>query len=391
MILYLVIFIILMLFSFLELFRNLKARRPILVFTATILILFSGLRWKTGTDFNEYLHLFENSVSQIDNSTFESSYYYISNILNSYTLVLMFYSLFSIVFSFYFIKETKYPYSSIFLYYCFTFLSYNMGRMRQGLALSICMFSLIFLFKKKNIKFLITVLLAFFIHKSAIVFLLLFILYRIKFSKKLIISVSSITIIASLLHFDLIISKYIFNNSLLTSYSDYLDNSSNYVYFDFSILSLKRFIFLIVFTIFIDYSNPRNKLYVNSYFVGTIIYYLFKDFPVLSERLSYYYSCFEILLIPLLLSKLKGHIFGFIILISYGTYNFINVISISADDWFNKPYIPYHSVLEYKNIELGNIFGFIMLSLALFILIFVITKIDIKIKLNNKKANRLST
>jgi hypothetical protein len=71
---------------------------------------------------------------------------------------------------------------SFMAFVCLGSLTFSMNGMRQALAMSICLLSYEFVKKRKLIPFLITVLIAVLFHKTAIVFLPVYFLYKIKFN-----------------------------------------------------------------------------------------------------------------------------------------------------------------------------------------------------------------
>ena len=67
----------------------------------------------------------------------------------------------------------------LFSYYCFFYVT-SFSMMRQGIAVAICIYSLVFFVNKDILKFLLTVTIAYFFHNSAILMLLLIPLYYMK-------------------------------------------------------------------------------------------------------------------------------------------------------------------------------------------------------------------
>ena len=67
----------------------------------------------------------------------------------------------------------------LFSYYCFFYVTF-FSMMRQGIAVAICIYSLVYFVNKNIWKFLLTVVIAYFFHNSAILMLLLIPIYYMK-------------------------------------------------------------------------------------------------------------------------------------------------------------------------------------------------------------------
>ena len=131
MIYYVFFLIILILASYLEVVKKIKISKGIYVILCVLLAFFAGLRWQIGTDFNQYYRIFNLIIeNRYWPNDIEKSYFFISRILGDFRLVLLFFSFSSIIFACNYIEKTKYPFTSLLLFFSFTFLSYNMGRMR---------------------------------------------------------------------------------------------------------------------------------------------------------------------------------------------------------------------------------------------------------------------
>lgn len=67
----------------------------------------------------------------------------------------------------------------LFSYYCFFYVT-GFSLMRQGIAVAICIYSLVYFIKNNLLKFLLTVAIAYFFHNSAILMLLLIPIYYMR-------------------------------------------------------------------------------------------------------------------------------------------------------------------------------------------------------------------
>lgn len=152
-----------------------KTQRPFLVAVVMlIMVLFQGLRWRTGTDWDSYYNFFiasydwDNCLSYGFEIGFSILNYAIRNLTDSYTVLLIVEALITCTFvclsARYFTCNNR-VLILLIVFACFVF------PIRQVIAVSIIMYSYKYVAQRKLFKFLICLLLAFSIHRSALVFL----------------------------------------------------------------------------------------------------------------------------------------------------------------------------------------------------------------------------
>lgn len=99
---------------------------------------------------------------------------------SKFSVYLFIQQLFILIFSYLGIKGIyKKNYSFVYLIYLFIFYNRSLNIVRQAMAMSLCIYSLKFLFENKDLKFLLIILLAFFFHKTAAVFAIAIIIYKL--------------------------------------------------------------------------------------------------------------------------------------------------------------------------------------------------------------------
>lgn len=141
-----------------------------------ILILFAGMRFNVGVDYNNYVNLFKDIIYGYNIHT-EISFNYIVNFINlfngSYQILFLFYSIMTIFFMskfFHFFSNNKIL--SIYLYFSFpVFYLASFNGIRQILAVAIFAYALKFIVKENFLKYFLLILLATAIHKTAILLL----------------------------------------------------------------------------------------------------------------------------------------------------------------------------------------------------------------------------
>lgn len=163
-------------------------KKSFLIFLIIIFTLFRGLRWNTGTDWDQYLNHFESlNINNFLNysryggdETLEPLYAFINvfiGFFGDYTLFLIVTNLF-ILYTYYYIsiKYTPKPIITFaLLLICTSFFP-----VRLEFAATVLMWTIPSLISQNVKQFLLVVFIAFFIHKSAIIFLPFYWILRYK-------------------------------------------------------------------------------------------------------------------------------------------------------------------------------------------------------------------
>ena len=245
---------------------------------------------------------------------------------------------------------------SIFLYFTGYFLRFDMGILRQSIALAIVMYSIKFI-EKRNLRiFIIVILISTLFHSTAIIFLIAYPLANKNYSIKKIYVILAISMILSFTSIGNFVYELIgiLNNSILGEKLVAYSQDVRFSYHLIDINMLKRGVFLLIFTKVIKDKYPDNKrynIYLNIYLIGVCIYYIFKSVAIISDRGSVYFNFIEILLFPIILKSYKGIITKFIIVVFITLYGFFNLFttinSARIESINNRPYVPYNSsILE---------------------------------------------
>ncbi|RKF44749.1 hypothetical protein BCY92_17065 [Bacillus wiedmannii] len=322
------------------------------------LIFFAGLRYNIGIDYVSHERIYENIQSGLlenfSNTNQEKGYFILNKIFNDFNVMLFFIALVTLTIKFKVIKDNSiYIFLTLYLYYCLFFIRYDMGLVTQGIAAAIIMYSYNYIIEKKQVKFILSVLIASLFHISAIIFIPFYWIIRKEYTVKfIVIGILFSFFMAFSLMFNQIF-EYI--SVLIPRYSVYVNNEAS---FDISVNMFKRLIFLLIFTYTIKKYYRDNKSYnifLNMYFFGAMIYYAFKPFWILSDRGSIYFSLSEIFLWGIILKHYKGVIKRFILvllLLLYGLYSLNKAINLDDEvlkmTSFNRAYIPYQFILDKK-------------------------------------------
>jgi hypothetical protein len=169
---YILLISTLILFSFLEV-CGLKKQQALQIFAglSTVLILFAGLRYHTGSDWSTYIRFFNSASNTVH---FESGYYILNRmfkwIFNDYYVMQFAITAFvGIVFFKFIIRHSPYPIVTLTLFVALFFSDILMAQVRQSIALAIVVLSTKYIFKRKMIPFLCVIAIASSFHISAIV------------------------------------------------------------------------------------------------------------------------------------------------------------------------------------------------------------------------------
>jgi hypothetical protein len=155
-----------------------KAKKVMVGTTMCTLVLFIGLRWETGTDWNSYKELFDTLRLQwsylLNVYHFEIGYVLfnamVKTFTNSYTVFLLINSFITIFVLCKFIAKTSpRPNLSLLLFYTAFMVAQFMGGNRRMMAMVFLLWAFYFLFEGSKKNFFLLLALAFFFHHSAIV------------------------------------------------------------------------------------------------------------------------------------------------------------------------------------------------------------------------------
>ena len=299
-----------------------------------LLVLFVGLRWETGTDWEPYVFVFDemNSITSLFEyfGFMEFGYLLINFVIRiftaNYTLFLLFHA---ILMYFILIKAfnslTNYVQLTLMLFFAITLG--NMGSNRQLIALSLGLLGLAFLINGNKRMYFVLIGTALFFHLTSILFGVYYFLNRRIKSITLLITVG-VSYVLGKTNLPYFIFAGFGNLSFQASQKTdiYLDNAAETLAFsELSTLGLlKR---LLVFGVFLVLRNRISLKFkgfdtvFNGYVFGLIFYFFFsKSLLVMISRGSIYFSVMEALLLtsimyilPRIADKIMYSIFLFIL------------------------------------------------------------------------------
>ena len=350
--------VLLFLFSLSTFSQTAKNRRvkSLLMVSVIWLILYEGLRWEIGTDWQVYYNSFVRGLVG-DDLHEERGYVLINNILReilpNYTCFLLLLSaFFYIVIYKILIKYSIAPLTSLCIYYC-TMLGY-LGCNRQLIAVMICLLSIRYIIEKKWRLFLLMIIIAFLFHTSSLIFLPAYFIVNTYFKNRIIVVLILVTLIIGLsglidrIPYINYVSLLDANSSeKLSVYSNQIDVNS------FSVWGVLKRLVIIIPSLFVlrRSDNIIISTFIKLYITGCLVYFTFNGsvLMLMSGRGAMYYNVTEMLVIPVLIKHYFKNIdlqrliwFSYFCLVLYLMFRDINSYFIMLDEDI---FCPYKTVL----------------------------------------------
>lgn len=235
---------------------------------------------------------------------------------------------------------------------CFYLLFYNISynAMRQFISIAILFWGTSCLIneKKGDKKFFLSLILGYFFHKSALLGIVIFVIYKIlkkKSKTNLTLTLGNHKILVRKIALLLIIFLsiiFIFNSSILINILEliglnyYVGYINGNVYF--SIGKLIKYVPIILIIIF-EYKqlikNENSYFYILMFILDILISY-FSTVNIYAVRIGYFFQIFNIILFPILIGTTKyqlNKIINYVIILLYlGTYWYYNFVIMGANE-----------------------------------------------------------
>ena len=306
-----------------------------LIFLCFLIILI-GFRYNVGTDWSEYESVYNALNFQNFNiSRFGFLFSFLMMIFKSLGLSFMAFSFVIFFISLVLIEKTISKFSknyffSFFIYLNTIFLIFHINGIRQGIALSIIFYSIKYILNNNKSRYMFSVILASFFHISAIIFLPVYWLRKLKINK-------------IKLFFTILISLFILH---FNPFSIMVENAAKYLNFEnivwyinneyynpinlFDVQVIARLFILLVLSFFIQKIKENTLLdtLFKIYLIGFLVYCFFSFNQDISYRLSFYFKIFEIILISNVGFYIKDRLKKFLFFITIFMVFFLSSIRI---------------------------------------------------------------
>jgi len=289
----------------------------LIVLSFLVVFLFVGLRYNVGNDYEAYTYLY-NAIRGGVNTHVEYGYYALNKVfsynLDGYKYVMIVSSFITFLFLYMTLIRDKILSLGLFFVFTFEFLFLINDQVRQGVAISIFLFSIYYIEKRYFYKYLIFIIsAALLFHYSALLLIPAYFIYRKK--------------IASWIWFVAIIVSFIFY--LKGFFQKILINLIAFIpYYGERYVKYSKFVtpeelgsgmavlFWVLLALFIAYKQHKieRPVLINLYLFGMVFYLIFLDFHLLSRAAAYMFYI-KILIFPLYLSVEKNMFFKITILV----------------------------------------------------------------------------
>ena len=223
-------------------------------------------------------------------------------------------------------KYSKSVWMSIFLFLNLRIYYFTLSGIRQSIALSIVLISFHFLHKNKKLPFILLVILASTFHSSAILFLIVYPLSKIKYTKK----VMMVYLLVALLLYSTFNSFMnivfsIFPQYLVYNGSDYFENTQVASVLDSLIVLLILFVGAFIF-----WKSAKKSYFFNVMLhiisIATVITLVSINASII-KRAALYFFTFSIVYIPLILNEInhkqKRLLLSYLFIVLFFAYNLI--------------------------------------------------------------------
>lgn len=362
---YYIIFGVLCLFSFAELFCNISCQtKKIIIFLFSLCVIFlSTIYWGKMGDYVVYKYHFESiangSVSVYHYESlyemlnyivafFAKKYWVLRLVLSTFVTTIWYRILFSNI-----AQKGKYAITIVFIMWALTF--YNLFIIRSTIAVSICTYSIKYIETKNFKKFLICLLLAIGFHTMSWIWVISYWIYNKVSLRKVyyiilgLMSVFSSSIIKLIVWISSYFGTYIHNK--ITTYIAYGKDFTmeNYGYTFIVVKAVVNIAFLLVIFELIsyfkrkkqpDYSDNSEQL-INLYMVGSILYIATLSCSVALARAALLFTDVQYFLLPQVFDLVKSAKNRVLIFIVFSVYLLLRLyITIESAS-----YIPFETLI----------------------------------------------
>jgi len=291
------------------------------VVLALLVIIISGIRWKTGTDWNPYFNLFNNNQTFTDffSVLYEPGFLLVNGIVkhlsSDYTLLLFTIATIVIAVKYYAISVLS-PFPLVSILINISFYAGDLFTVRQGIAIAFVAYSCVFITRKQFVYFVFTSFIAMSFHVTAIVFLPAYYIFHLEFNNRKIIMWLILSFI-----FSLVINVgelFIYLSTVIFPFAG--DKIARLMVMDINVasdiplwlrqtLGFSKRMFIVSALLLLSKKIRDNnfKGFLNLFVVSVFLYIFLNDLHPTFKRLGMYYSFFEVLLLPYFIVIFKGN------------------------------------------------------------------------------------
>lgn len=324
---YTIVTLILIAFSFMEVYSAEYKNYKSVWFVVGILILLAGFRSWVGADYGVYVQIYEYYGHQLDYSQiFRKAFLLENNLELEWLYVLIgdlfydlrapfffftfFIALLSIIPKYYsFEKAVVYPALSLLLYLYPSYYIADSGQMRQGIAMGLIMLSFLYIRKRNLWLFLLVIYIAIGFHKSSAIFIPAYWLVKVPLNPKKIVLLILVCILLSPFQLYEYISliENLAPEDIYSGFSDYstIEGETGGIKFT-DLICLMYTFFLVAFDKEATTHIPYYEYMRNIGVAGICIYFIFRGSPIFSSRLTAIYLIFMVMVLPNIIAAIQN-------------------------------------------------------------------------------------
>ncbi len=367
---YYIILIVIFITILLNEFMHDKFEKKIYIFWIIFLFIISAFRYETGNDWLAYERMLDYELpfrTAIDN--FSNYYNYNKDIEIGYRLlnsivksaggdlqtVFFITSLFSFISLSKFIKQySNKKLISVIIYYSVFFLNFNMSIIRQGIALSIFLIALNYLFDRKFIKYILLILIATSFHQSAIVLIPVYFIYRLHFNGKVMLGTLLVFLLLRVINVDFITMIALFLPTSLMNYVfGYLQGSIVQPLLSFG--TIERLVSSVLMIVALSFIKDKKLHFFGHLYIIYVIlnFTLFKS-DIILTRIRFYFQISYIVMIPILYTYYKKKIPKSVLFSLIFVFSFLPMYFFLSSNINKVLYNPYQNYIVHRVFELES-------------------------------------
>lgn len=359
---YYILFIFFAILCLISIKYNYKERERLLFLSVGVILCFQSFRWRTGTDWANYLYEFNHVDIKGNTDSFEPGFrllnYLVRQLTDSYTIFLFIECGINLFFIIWFIRMWKPSNPMIVLLYMFSCVIFPI---RFTIATNIILCTYKYIYHRRFIPFLLLVLLATSIHRTSIFFLPFYFIIRRKINSFWLVSIyiSGIILgqIANIMFGSIFGLANLIYGHVTENYQNKMDAYLVHDIPEYGKMSPLRFLLSLInstfFVLFFVYFRNRffieskiYNLFLNLYIVGiSFNRMIFQLIPDLA-RLTQFFSGGFILMTLMIISKFKKDqrtiLILFVILYIFFLYR------SSIHGIYEDLFLPYYSIFSNK-------------------------------------------
>ncbi len=275
-----------------------------------ILTVMASIRYKTGKDFDAYTNMYENITSLFDGAMgyeyiepgfryfvaflkiFSDSPILFFGVMGTLTLAFLYFGLKKI--------EGVNIYIALFLYFMIFYISYTFNAMRQGVTMSVFVYSLSYIFERKFKKVLLLTILATSFHFSGILIILSYFVTKLRMKLVPYFLIGTVT---SFLLYRLGFIGQLVDAIFGNKFHRYVEHYGSLTIIQLYIRTVLSFFFVLASS-YIIRTDIFRKL-VMMYLLGYYLYIILYDAGMMATRFNMFFRILEIVLFSMILYQSK--------------------------------------------------------------------------------------